>query len=134
MAAWTDQAWMDDPAGQNSALLHGLYIDRSWQRHGIGKFLQQAVAGAVQAAGGNGLHVRAERFAAHYFKRLGYRRLGRTELVDSTGTYEYRYWISCSDILRSVPGWNRSLSLRRRACHFPVSGTDSFNRHGTAHD
>ena len=99
VAPWTGKPWLDDPDGQGSGLLHGLYVSQDWQRYGIGTLMQLAVATSVMAAGGHGIHVRAERFAAPYFARSGYRRLAETELISATGSYEHRYWSSCADIL-----------------------------------
>ncbi len=99
IAAWRDHSWMADPAGTQSALLHGLYVDHTCQRSGLGGCLQRYVASAVVDAGGQGLHVRAERFAASYFERCGYQHLAGAELVGVTGAYPHRYWIACSDLL-----------------------------------
>ena len=99
IAAWRDHSWMADPAGKQSALLHGLYVDGACQRTGLGACLQRFVASAVLDAGGHGLHVRAERFAVPYFERCGYRRLTGAELIGVTGAYPHRFWIACGDLL-----------------------------------
>lgn len=99
VAAWRTGNMMADPDGQLSGLLHGLYVDRRAQRTGVGMALQQHAASEVLQAGGYGLHVRAERFAASYFERCGYRRLAAGELVGVTGAYPYRYWIACAPLI-----------------------------------
>ena len=98
VGAWQPQAALDDPDGRISTLLHGLYVAESAQRNGFGTELQSVISRRAAAAGFNGLHVKAERFAVTYFARCGYRRLASAEQPRNAPAYPYWFWQPCATI------------------------------------
>ena len=103
LAAWQTDTRMPDPHRRYSTLLHGLFVAEEAQKRGIGLCLQAAVARRAHVAGFHGLHVKAERFAADYFIRCGYRLLTAAEQPrGKASTYPYWFWQDCSSLQQAL--------------------------------
>ena len=85
VAAWREES----QAGY--VLLHGLYVDPSIQRCGLGRRLINRVADTARRQGFEGILLRAERVAVDYFEYLGFERLEPED--PRGGTYPYRFWL-----------------------------------------
>ncbi|MBT7333777.1 MAG: GNAT family N-acetyltransferase [Gammaproteobacteria bacterium] len=99
IGAWQTKNRLRDPDGNHSALLHGLYIQTTAQKRGLGQQLQKFIARRASLAGFHGLHVKAERFAAAYFEHCGYRQLSPQDQPQPRNTpYPHWFWQSCLSI------------------------------------
>lgn len=93
VAAWEPADPRDLPdelaVGAHGLLLHGLYVDPSHQRQGLGRLLLQSVLQAAQQASVAGVLVKAQSDAVPFFRALGW-----TELAvrDRVRDYPHRYW------------------------------------------
>lgn len=93
VAAWEPADPRDLPdelaVGAHGLLLHGLYVDPSHQRQGLGRLLLQPVLQAAQQASVAGVLVKAQSDAVPFFRALGW-----TELAvrDRVRDYPHRYW------------------------------------------
>jgi predicted N-acetyltransferase YhbS len=93
VAAWEPVDPRDLPdelaVGAHGLLLHGLYVDPSHQRQGLGRLLLQPVLQAAQQASVAGVLVKAQSDAVPFFRALGW-----TELAvrDRVRDYPHRYW------------------------------------------
>ena len=87
VAAWAHDQVVD---GKSATLLHGLFVDGSCQRLGIGRQLHRVAAADAAATGSAGLLVRAERVSQSYFEREGFLRLPASR--EPGASYPYRFW------------------------------------------
>lgn len=71
VAAWEPAEAGDTPGGAGGLLLHGIYVDPSQQRRGIGTRLFSAALEAVRQDGLTGLLVKAQADANAFFTALG---------------------------------------------------------------
>lgn len=103
LGAWQTDTPMADPDHRTSTLLHGLFVAKQAQTRGIGRWLQVVIARRAHAAGFQGLHVKAARFATNYFARCGYRHLNAAEQPgDDAAAYPYWFWQDCIAIERAL--------------------------------
>lgn len=91
VAAWEPANPRDQQAGQTGLLLHGLYVDPSWQSAGVGTRLLDAAIATAREHGFDGLLVKAQPEAAEFFLARGLERLART---DPERDYPHRFWKS----------------------------------------
>jgi GNAT superfamily N-acetyltransferase len=70
-AAWEPADAGDTPGGTGGLLLHGIYVDPSQQRRGIGARLFSAAVETVRQRGLKGLLVKAQADANGFFTALG---------------------------------------------------------------
>ncbi len=94
VAAWEEAQPRGLPEGKTGLLLHGLYVDPSVSRRGLGRRLLAAALEAAAAAGRDGLLVKAQADAAPFFEACSFKRLPAS--VPSRD-YELRYWRTCSN-------------------------------------
>jgi predicted N-acetyltransferase YhbS len=92
IAAWCARPAAAGAASPAHALLHGLYVDPTQQRQGIGRSLQEAVARRAVEARLEGILVKAERVSRDYFARCGYQTLPIED--DPPSAYPYRFWMA----------------------------------------
>lgn len=89
IAAWEQARPDESPAGQSALLLHGIYVAPDQQRKGAGtRLLEAALAGAA-SRGLDGLLVRAQPGAGHFFSACGFEQLA---VEDRRRDYAHRYW------------------------------------------
>ena len=67
VAAWETADSSDTPTGKTGLLLHGIYVNPAFHRHGIGRRLFKAAEEAVRAHGYDGLLTRARQEANDFF-------------------------------------------------------------------
>jgi len=103
VAAWEQAADKDTPQGQTALLLHGLYVDPQWHRHGIGCRLFKAIEQASQAQGLDGLLVKAQKEAEPFFLAMGMQRLPVENIARD---YANRFWKNI--IINREPTLNKS--------------------------
>ena len=89
VAAWGDADPRDAPAGRRALLLHGIYVDSSLHRQGIGGRLFSAAETAVSQSQCDGLLVRAQQDATDFFISRGMRRL---DVIEPLRQYANRLW------------------------------------------
>lgn len=89
VAAWEEADAKDAPAEYRSLLLHGIYVDASHHRQGIGRQLFGAAEAAVCQLQYDGLLVKAQQDAIGFFESLGMRRLAVEEPLHQ---YAHRLW------------------------------------------
>lgn len=82
------------PCACTGLLLHGLYVDPTWQGRGIGTRLLQAACAACRESGHHGLLIKAQPDAAAFFEARGMLRLA---VKDPERDYPYRYWKAVHD-------------------------------------
>ncbi|MFP5506165.1 MAG: N-acetyltransferase family protein [Gammaproteobacteria bacterium] len=93
VVVWDAADPRDTPAGQRGLLLHGLYVDPSQHRSGIGSRLLDTAAEAARAGGYDGLLVKAQADANGFFAARG---LERLPVNDPARDYPHRYWLALS--------------------------------------
>ena len=91
LASWEPASPRDLPAGTRGLLLHGLYVDPSSQRQGMGSQLLAAAATAARDQGVDGLLVKAQADANGFFAARGLQRLA---VDDPARDYPHRYWLA----------------------------------------
>jgi len=91
IAAWEPADAKDAPAGHNALLLHGIYVDPSYQHQGIGGLLFQAAERAVRKHRRDGLLVKAQEGANSFFISQG---MNRLQVEDPLRHYANRFWKS----------------------------------------
>ena len=89
VAAWEEADAKDALAEYRSLLLHGIYVDASHQRQGIGRQLFGAAEAAVCQLQYDGLLVKAQQDAIGFFESLGMRRLA---VEGPLHQYAHRLW------------------------------------------
>jgi GNAT superfamily N-acetyltransferase len=89
VAAWEPATPRDPRAGQRGLLLHGLYVDPSHLRRGVGTHLLDAALAAVRTQGFDGLLVKAQADAIAFFESRGMQRL---PVEDPARDYPHRFW------------------------------------------
>jgi GNAT superfamily N-acetyltransferase len=89
VAAWEAAKPADLPPGKRGLLLHGIYVLPERQHQGIGRALLTTALSASQAAGMDGLLVKAQADAREFFAAMGMQLLS---VNDPQRDYPYRYW------------------------------------------
>jgi len=89
-AAWEPAIPRDQPGGQTGPLLHGLYVDPSHQRHGIGRQLLADAVTAARDQGYDGVLVKAQADAEPFFRAQGLHRIDR---IDPARDFPHCYWV-----------------------------------------
>lgn len=89
VAAWEAAEARDLPLGLRGLLLHGLYVDPTHSRQGIGSRLLDAALLAARTQGYDGLLVKAQADALGFFAARGMRLL---PVYDPDRDYPHRYW------------------------------------------
>jgi predicted N-acetyltransferase YhbS len=89
VAAWEEADPKDAPAGRRALLLHGIYVDPSLHRQGIGGRLFSAAEVAVSQSQCDGLLVKAQQDATDFFISRGMRRL---DVDEPLRQYANRLW------------------------------------------
>jgi GNAT superfamily N-acetyltransferase len=90
-AAWEEAVPEDTPEGHRALLLHGIYVEPSHHRQGIGRRLFTAAEAAVVERGCDGLLVKAQQDATGFFESLGMHSL---PAADPLRQYACRFWKS----------------------------------------
>ncbi len=88
-AAWEEADAIDAPEGYRALLLHGLYVEPSHHRQGIGRRLFNAAEAAVSEHGYDGMVVKAQQGATAFFESMG---MCSLPVADPLRHYAYRYW------------------------------------------
>ena len=88
VAAW-DTDIHQGKDGSRGLLLHGIYVQPEYQRHGIGSRLFREVENAVRDTKLDGVLVKAQNDAVEFFLAQGMEKL---EAEDMQRDYENRYW------------------------------------------
>ena len=89
MAAIESSNAVDSLSAKNPALLHGIYVDPTWHRSGIGSELLACAENCARSAGHDGMLVRANPGAVGFFEAMGFERL---PVSDTRQDYAHRYW------------------------------------------
>jgi GNAT superfamily N-acetyltransferase len=89
VAAWEPADAKDTPNGMHATILHGIYVDASVQRTGIGRQLVEVVCSCATRQGYAAIAVRAWRESEAFFLRLGFKRFGQNEPID---VFPNRLW------------------------------------------
>jgi GNAT superfamily N-acetyltransferase len=89
VAAWEPAEEDEAPAGHTALLLHGIYVDPTCHRQGIGSRLLEAAELAICRQGRDGLLVRAQPDATGFFVSRG---MGRVPVKDPARQYANRFW------------------------------------------
>ena len=89
VAAWEEAGAKDAPPGKRALLLHAIYVDPAWHRHGVGTRLLEAAEHAAHAGGFDGVLVKAQAGAEGFFTARGLRRLA---VENAERDYAHRYW------------------------------------------
>ena len=89
VAAWEQAEAKDCPKGHSALLLHGIYVDPSHHRQGIGHQLYQKAELAAPQHGYDGLLVKAQKGAEAFFLAQGMQPL---EAHDPKRDYAGRFW------------------------------------------
>ena len=76
--------------GYDAMLLHGIYVEPSLQRRGIGSQLLEYAADLARGSDADGLIVKAQKDAEDFFKSRGMKKL---HTHDSRRDFENRYWM-----------------------------------------
>lgn len=88
VAAW-DTDIHQGKDGSRGLLLHGIYVQPEYQRHGIGSRLFREVENAVRGTKLDGVLVKAQNDAVDFFLCQGMQKL---ETEDLQRDYDNRYW------------------------------------------
>lgn len=89
VAAWEPANPGDAPRGCSALLLHGIYVEPRWHRHGIGTRLLGAALQAAADANRDGLLAKAQADAIPFFEAIG---LDRLAVEDPARDYPHRFW------------------------------------------
>lgn len=98
IAAWEQADTKELSAGKRALSLHGIYIDPSHHRQGIGSKLFRVVEEAVCKNGYDGLLVKAQQGSNGFFISRGMQRL---RADDSLHQYANRFWKNAASIMTS---------------------------------
>lgn len=101
IAAWGEADPKDVPAGHRGLLLHGIYVDPSHHRRGIGSLLFGAAEAAVRKRRYDGLLVKAQQDATSFFISRGMRKL---DVDEPSRQYANRFWkeLPCPESVNEV--------------------------------
>jgi len=91
VAAWEQADPGDVPAGHRALLLHGIYVAPDQHRKGAGTRLFEAAEKAASSRGFDGVLVKAQLGAEHFFLALG---LEPVAVQDDRRDYPHRFWKS----------------------------------------
>lgn len=89
VAAWEAANPRDLTAGKRGLLLHGIYVDPTKQKQGVGSRLLEAALAAARAEGCDGLLVKAQADASGFFAARG---MARLPVENPERDYPHRYW------------------------------------------
>ena len=89
VASWEPAKGNDIPHAQQALLLHGLFVDPTCHRQGIGRALVDALLAQTAAAGSDGLLVKAQRDALDFFSAYGFLPL---PVHNESRQYAHRLW------------------------------------------
>lgn len=89
VAAWEDADPKDTPDGCHGLLLHGIYVDPTVHRGGVGTHLLAAAEVAAREQAMEGVLVKAQRGAEGFFVARGFRKL---TVRDPARDYPHRLW------------------------------------------
>ncbi|WP_455210687.1 GNAT family N-acetyltransferase [Kaarinaea lacus] len=89
VASWEPAEAKDAPAGHTALLLHGIYVNPSYHRRGIGQQLFRAAEHAVRKHHFDGLLVKAQQDANDFFLSMG---MSRLPIEDPKRHYANRFW------------------------------------------
>lgn len=92
LAACCEPAESQALSDRKALLLHGIFVDATNHREGIGRELVQAVRERAKAGGYDGVLVNAQPDALAFFAALGFEQL---PVVDEELDYKLRYWVDC---------------------------------------
>jgi len=95
IAAWEPASTRDLPEGKTGLLLHGLYVEPTQQRAGIGRRLLDAAVKAAREQGFDGLLVKARPEAEGFFLARG---LTPLTVTDAERDYPHRFWMEVAGI------------------------------------
>jgi GNAT superfamily N-acetyltransferase len=87
VAAWEDH--LGGHSDSRDALLHGLYVTPSWQRHGLGSNLLEYASREIRARGFDGLLAKVWRESTAFFFARGFRPATGSA---SEGLYPIQMW------------------------------------------
>ena len=97
VAAWEQADAKKLPAGSKALSLHGIYVDPSCHRQGIGSKLFRVVEEVVCKYGFDGLMLKAQQGASGFFLSQGMQRL---HVNDPLHQYTNRFWKSAADMVK----------------------------------
>lgn len=89
VAAWEQADPADAPRGHTALLLHGIYVATDQHRNGTGTRLLAAAEKAAASHGFDGVLVKAQPGAEHFFRARGLERLA---VEDPRRDYPHRFW------------------------------------------
>jgi GNAT superfamily N-acetyltransferase len=101
VAAWEPAEEGEVPEGHTALLLHGIYVDHTCHRQGIGSRLLEAAELAIRRLRRDGLLVRAQPDASGFFVSRG---MGRIPVEDPARQYANRFWKPVAVQSRAVDG------------------------------
>ncbi len=110
IAAWELADAKDAPKGLTALLLHGIYVDPSHHRQGIGRRLFLAAEQAICNHHCDGLLVKAQEDAVGIFIALG---MNRLPVEDPLRHYANRLWKSAGEIVKFCTACYRRSVLGR---------------------
>lgn len=90
VAGWEQADPKDTPAGHSALLLHGIYVEPSHHRQGVGRELFHAAVQAVRQHRYSGLLVKAQADADGFFVAQG---MNRLSVEDPLRHYANRFWL-----------------------------------------
>ena len=91
VAAWEEADTVDVPGDRKALLLHGIYVDPSCHRQGVGRELYRCAERAVRQYGYGGLLVKAQQSANGFFMSQG---MSRLQAEDPSRHYTNRFWMN----------------------------------------
>jgi GNAT superfamily N-acetyltransferase len=91
IAAWEQACPGDAPTGHSALLLHGIYVAPDQQRNGVATRLLEAAESAAASRGLDGLLVKGQPGAEHFFLACGLERLA---VENQRRDYPHRFWKS----------------------------------------
>jgi predicted N-acetyltransferase YhbS len=89
VAAWEEADPTDAPEGYRALLLHGLYVEPSHHRQGIGRRLFMSAEAAVRERGCDGILVKAQQDATAFFESM---EMCSLPAADPLRHYAHRFW------------------------------------------
>ncbi|WP_455217066.1 GNAT family N-acetyltransferase [Kaarinaea lacus] len=89
VVAWEEADKKDAPSGNTALLLHGIYVEPSHYRQGIGRQLFLQAEQAARRQHFDGLLVKAQSGAEKFFEAQGMQRIN---VVNAERDYANRFW------------------------------------------
>lgn len=89
VAAWEPAKAIDAPRDKSALLVHGIYVDPTHHREGIGSLLFSAAEDAVANTQLDGLVVKAQKGSEPFYLAQGMEKL---MVEDAEREFENRYW------------------------------------------